>query len=376
MAAVSAVYRGYFQGRHNMIPTALSGIVETTVRIFMMLAFSYFMIPYGIEYAAAGAMTGVAVGELSGMLVLYFYYGINNRQQPDRAIAHIGTGQNPRRLSTLKKAAENLNSCNRREIGRVGFVFFLESILIVHSLAAAGVATKLATAQYGSLQGMILPIVLLPSALTYSLAVSLVPFLSEAAAKKDMPSIHNRLHQSLKLSLVTGAPFVVMMYILADPLVEVLYNQQSIGLMLRMLAPIALFIYFQAPLQATLQALDRPVNALVNTFAGSAVKLGLIVWLVSKPEFGIFWRGHRNECEYRRRYHPSLDKRDEAAQFHDGHDKLSQGRGGHARFRLLLLSGHALGMDGPLLRPVPRLSRGLLHRLPVCDSPAEARRSR
>lgn len=135
---------------------------------------------------------------------------------------------------------------------------------------------------------MILPIVLLPSALTYSLAVSLVPFLSEAAAKKDMPSIHNRLHQSLKLSLVTGAPFVVMMYILADPLVEVLYNQQSIGLMLRMLAPIALFIYFQAPLQATLQALDRPVNALVNTFAGSAVKLGLIVWLVSKPEFGIF----------------------------------------------------------------------------------------
>lgn len=104
MAAVSAVYRGYFQGRHNMIPTALSGIVETTVRIFMMLAFSYFMIPYGIEYAAAGAMTGVAVGELSGMLVLYFYYGINNRQQPDRAIAHIGTGQNPRRLSTLKKS--------------------------------------------------------------------------------------------------------------------------------------------------------------------------------------------------------------------------------------------------------------------------------
>ena len=54
-------------------------------------------------------------------------------------------------------------------------------MLIVQSLAAAGVMTAVATAQYGALQGMVMPILLLPTALTYSLAVSLVPSLSEAS---------------------------------------------------------------------------------------------------------------------------------------------------------------------------------------------------
>jgi stage V sporulation protein B len=157
----------------------------------------------------------------------------------------------------------------------------------MQSLALAGISTALATAQYGALQGMIIPILMLPSALTYSLSVSLVPSLSEAAARKDMRTIHKRLHQSLRLALVTGAPFTVLMFVLAEPLCLIMYNQSDIGVMLKMMAPVALFIYFQAPLQAALQALNKPGSALVNTLIGSSVKLLLIYWLASKPEMGI-----------------------------------------------------------------------------------------
>jgi stage V sporulation protein B len=163
----------------------------------------------------------------------------------------------------------------------------LESILIAQSLAVAGVATALATAQYGVLQGMIIPILYLPGALTYSLSVSLIPTLSEAAARKDMKTIHKRLHQSLRLALVTGAPFVVIMYVLAEPLCFFLYKNAEVGKMLKMMAPFALFLYFQGPLQAVLQALDRPGNALVNTLVGAVVKLTLICYLASRPQWGI-----------------------------------------------------------------------------------------
>lgn len=134
---------------------------------------------------------------------------------------------------------------------------------------------------------MVIPILMLPSALTYSLAVSLVPSLSEAAAKNDMLTIHKRLHQSLKLALVTGAPFAVLMYVLAEPICLYMYGQPGVGSMLRMMAPAALFIYFQAPLQAALQALERPGSALINTLIGSTVKLSLIYFLASRPEYGI-----------------------------------------------------------------------------------------
>ncbi|WP_201318189.1 stage V sporulation protein B [Paenibacillus sp. EPM92] len=287
LVAVSSVLRGYFQGRQNMIPTAVSQVMETLVRILAVLAFAYAMLPYGLAYAAAGAMAGVLAGEICATLVLVFLYK-RERLTPERGPirAQIGTTRRLSRMTNLKQLLKlALPVTGSKLIGSGSY--FLESILIVQSLALAGLATTVATAQYGALQGMIIPVLMLPGALTYSLAVSLVPSLSEAAARGDMKTIHMRLRQSLKLALVTGAPFAVLMYVLAEPICAYMYAQPGIASMLRMMAPAALFIYFQAPLQAALQALDKPGAALVNTLIGSAVKLSLIYVLASRPEFGI-----------------------------------------------------------------------------------------
>jgi stage V sporulation protein B len=166
--------------------------------------------------------------------------------------------------------------------------YLLESILIARSLAAAGIATGAATAQYGALQGMIIPLLLLPTALTYSLSVSLIPTLSASAARGDRASIHKRLHQSLRLALVSGAPFVVIMGLLAEPLCRLMYNHAEIAPLLTMLAPVGIFIYLQGPLQAALQALDKPGTALLNTTAGACLKLYLIAELASRPDLGIY----------------------------------------------------------------------------------------
>ncbi|MGF7030080.1 stage V sporulation protein B [Paenibacillus mucilaginosus] len=286
IVAVSSVFRGYFQGRHNMIPTALSQVIETLIRIVTVLLFAYWMIPYGIEYAAAGAMVGVTIGEIGAMLVLAIIYLRGRQSRPEKPRAEIGSRKPLNRLANLKNLLSLAVPITGSKLVGSGS-YLLESILTVHALAAAGLATGVATAQYGALQGMIIPVLLLPSALTFSLAVSLVPSLSEAAARGDMKTIHMRLHQSLKLALVTGAPFAVLMYVLAEPICLYMYNQPGVGAMLRMMAPAALFIYLQAPLQSALQALERPGSALVNTLVGSVVKLALIVMLASRPEFGI-----------------------------------------------------------------------------------------
>lgn len=283
---VGSVIRGYFQGKQNMIPTALSQVVETLIRIVTVLSLAYVMLPYGIEYAAAGAMTGVMIGEIGALLVLYFQYRSDRKKKPDPPISKIGSSPAVGRWTNLKQLLKlAMPITGSKLVGSLSY--FLESIVIIRSLAIAGIATSLATSQYGALQGMIVPILLLPSALTYSLSVSLVPSLSEAAARGDMKTIHMRLHQSLKLALVTGAPFAMIMLVLAEPLCHYLYGQSQVASMLKIMAPVAMFIYFQAPLQATLQALDRPGSALINTLIGSAAKLILIYLLATKPQFGI-----------------------------------------------------------------------------------------
>src|SRR5690606_13510654 len=111
-----------------------------------------------------------------------------------------------------------------------------ESIFTAKSLAVAGIATGIATAQYGALQGMIIPLLLLPTALTYSLAVSLVPSLSEAAARGDRALIQKRMHQSMRIALVSGAPFIVVMGLFAEPLCRIIYAHEEYAPMLQMMA--------------------------------------------------------------------------------------------------------------------------------------------
>lgn len=287
LVSVSAVFRGYFQGRQNMIPTAISQVTETVIRIVGVLLFAWLMMPYGLEYAAAGAMFGVLVGELGAMLVMLVMYNWTKKDYLMYEKVKIGTDNHHMGgLSALKQIVRiSVPVTISKLVGSTSYL--LESIMIAQSLALAGVATAVATAQYGALQGMVIPVLLLPSALTFSLSVSLVPSLSEAAARNDMTTIHKRLHQSLRLALVTGAPFAVIMYVLAEPLVHYLYGHNEISVMLKMMAPVALFIYFQAPLQAALQALDKPGTALVNTSVGAVIKLALIYTLASNPNMGI-----------------------------------------------------------------------------------------
>ncbi len=285
IVAVSSVWRGYFQGKQNMIPSAFSSTTETLVRTAFTLALAGLLLPYGLETAAAGAIAGTVIGEWAGLLVLWRQAAADRKREAaseaeSSVPAAHGDRQTYRRLLGIAVPVTG-----SRLIGSLSYL--LESILTAKSLAIAGMAAGTATALYGALQGMVIPLLMLPGALTYSLAVSLVPSLSEAAARQDWATIHKRLHQSIRLAVVTGAPFVVLMSLLAEPLCRLLYGDDSMAGMLRWMAPIGVFLYMQSPLQAALQALDRPGTALFNTFAGAAVKLILIVQLASRSEFGI-----------------------------------------------------------------------------------------
>lgn len=301
IVAVSSVFRGYFQGKQNMIPSASSSILETLARIACVLWFSYLMLPMGVAYGAAGAMLGVAAGEVVGMAVILWHYwrsrireaGIpalgphgEEAKHPD-ADPGSGTGSGKWFAFNLKRILRiAIPVTGGRLVGSLSYL--LESITTAQSLAIAGITTAIATAQYGALQGMIIPLLLLPGALTSSLAVSLVPSLAEAQARGDMRTIHLRLHQSLRLALVTGGPFAAIMYVLAEPLCLLIYNNADIAGMLKIMAPFALFLYAQSPLQAALQALDKPGRALLNTLIGAIIKISLIFYLASNPSLGIY----------------------------------------------------------------------------------------
>lgn len=282
IVAMSSVLRGYFQGRQNMRPTAYSQVIEQIVRITLVALLTSAFLPYGVEYAAAGAMISVVFGELASLLFMIYMFKNYKRIRIRKGfIQYLLQGKD-----TFKELmAIALPTTGSRLIGSISY--FFEPIVVSQSLALAGVATIVATSQYGELAGFVIPLITLPTFITYSLSVSLVPAISEAAAQKHFQTIHYRLNQALRLALISGGISAIILYIFAEPIMELMYNAPNTSQYVKMMAPFSIFLYFQGPLQATLQALNMAKAAMMNSLFGALIKIAAIFILASRPELGI-----------------------------------------------------------------------------------------
>jgi stage V sporulation protein B len=280
--AVSSVLRGYFQGRQNMRPSAVSQILEQLVRITLIAVMTKAFLPYGIEYAAAAAMVAAIIGEIVSLLYLMTTFKLKKRFRVRKNFfKSVHSGK-----KTFKELMEiALPTMGSRMIGSISW--FFEPIVVAHSLALAGVLAIEATKQYGSLTGFAMPLLLLPSFITYSLATSLVPAISEANSKNNHKLIEHRLQQALRFAFLTGGLSVIVLYVLADPLMELMYGSTKGSYFIRLMAPFFLFYYYQGPLQAVLQALNLARAAMINSLIGAVVKTAVIFLLASQPSFGI-----------------------------------------------------------------------------------------
>jgi stage V sporulation protein B len=280
--AVSSVLRGYFQGRQNMRPAANSQILEQVVRITLIAFLTKAFLPYGIEYAAAAVMISSVIGEFVSLLYLITTFKLKKRfKLRKNFFQSVHSGK--KTFYNLMDIA--LPTTGSRMIGSVAW--FFEPIVVSHSLAIAGVAAAVATKQYGSLTGYAMPLLMLPSFITYSLATSLVPAISEANSQNDHKLIEYRLQQALRFAFITGGLSVIVLYVLADPLMQLMYGSTKGSDFIRLMAPFFLFYYYQGPLQAVLQALNLARAAMINSLIGAIVKTAVIFLLATQPSFGI-----------------------------------------------------------------------------------------
>ncbi|MCP3025566.1 stage V sporulation protein B [Halobacillus sp. A5] len=282
ITAVSAVLRGYFQGRQNMKPQAVSQVIEQIVRITTVAFLTKLFYPYGVQYAAAGAMIAVIIGELVSLLYMTRQFSIHKTFKWRKAwIKHIREGrQTLQQLMTIA-----LPTSGSRLIGSL--TYFFEPIIVAQSLAIAGITAIETTKLYGGLTGYILPLLFLPTFLTHALGVSLVPSISESAAKQQYGTINYRILQAIRLSLASGGLVTVIYVLFPATVLSVVYGTDQGVFLLQFMAPFFLLHYIQTPLQASLQALDLAKAAMWNTLIGAAVKFAVLAGLSSRAEFGI-----------------------------------------------------------------------------------------
>lgn len=272
-----AVFKGWFQGKADMRPSALSQISEAAVKLAVGLLLAYFLKGYGIAFAVAGALIGVSAAEGITLLMLYLMY---RRDNP------------PLKLKLNYRAAKEEYKAILRismpiTVGSMIFPLtqFVDSFLVVNILSPV-LGTSAATASYGLLSGPVNTLINLPVTFALAVGVAVVPHLAKNKTEHDIYAIRLKLATAVKVSVAIGVPFAALFLVAPTEVLGVLYpalSEAELAEAASLLRISALTVVSLAVMQICVsvqQGLGDTRTPIINLAIGGAVKVAADVVLL------------------------------------------------------------------------------------------------
>ncbi len=260
--SISSILRGYFFGKQKMLPHVLSNVTEDFIRLIALIIGIPFFLQKGLEYAVAFVVEVNIISELTSIFVLFFFIPKNFKISKKDL--------KPDKVNIKDVFSIGIPTTASRIIGSIGF--FLEPIILTYALTKCGYTNKYIVNEYGIISGYIMPLILLPSFFTLAISEALIPNISKAYSKQDYNYVKSKIKQAIFFSLLIGIPATIIFEIIPEIPMKLIYNETSGIRYLKILAPIALLHYIQAPLTATLQAEGKAKEAMNGTIGGTIIR--------------------------------------------------------------------------------------------------------
>lgn len=300
LVCTMSAFRGFMQGQQNMIPTAISQLIEQVGKVIIALPLAYIGSRIGMEsaseinigYAAAGALLGNSIAE---GFALFFITVIYRRK---------------RKVFVTRVQDEECQPMTRRALVRqllalavpitlasciVPLASFIDSGMIVNLLVnKAGFAQAEARAMYGRFSGYVITLINVPTALAQAISMSLVPAVSAGMGRKDWKSIRRQSHTGLRMAFLIGLPASLGMSILSRQILSLIYPfpseaalEQTAMLLSLSAFTIVLFTVVQAT-SGILQGLKKQRIPMYTLLVGVGLKILINYNLIGMPEVNIY----------------------------------------------------------------------------------------
>jgi stage V sporulation protein B len=304
--SVLSAYRGYFQGLQIMSPTAFSQLIEQAGKLGVGLFLAYMWKDYGLAYAAAGAVLGVTISEVLSLAFLLILYNGKKKQ----LFGNIQAEQPARRADRPRIGRELFYLALPIIIGACAMplVLMADNAIVTNTLNGMnGIVVngstilntnpeawkKIVNTLYGTLTGVVNPLINLPAVLSMALAMSLVPAISTSKARRDDEGASRKSGMGFKLALLVGLPCAVGFYLLSTPIVHLLFSKikgselATAGNLLAIMSIGVLFLTALQTMTGILQGLGKTYVPVVNLFIGIAVKVVVSLIFIRIPEINV-----------------------------------------------------------------------------------------
>ncbi|MCI8568400.1 MAG: polysaccharide biosynthesis protein [Bacilli bacterium] len=274
---ISSITRSYFFGKQQMFPHVISNITEDVVRLIIMLIGIPFFLPKGITYTVCFIVLSNVLSELASILVLFLFLPKNFKIKKRDLI--------PNKTYIKESLSIGVPNTTGRFIGSIGY--FLEPIILTSVLLYSGYSQSFITREYGILSGYVMPLLLLPSFFTMAISQALLPVVSKEYVKGNNNSVKRKIKQGIGFSLLVGLPATILFLIIPEFFLSLIYHTNLGVDYMRILAPICLFQYIQAPLSSSLDAMGKSKDVMASATLGMITRT-VLLFICSLLKIGLY----------------------------------------------------------------------------------------
>lgn len=318
-APVMAAIRGYFQGLQNMVPTAVTQVIEQFIRVSVMLGLLFWLMHRHAapEVIAAGATFGSTAGAAGGLLAALWFWRRSLR--PVKRHAQELSGGSQEGGAGQASAKRDGEGAGREEggvswslapsggfpkestlrfirrfagfaipvcLGTVALpVLTLVDAFTVPRMLKSGGMTESAAAHLFGLYNHGLPLVQLVAMIATSMSAALVPSVAEAAAIRDGRLLQARTEPVLRFTWLAGLAAAFGLAATSLPVNVMLFASPQGWPAMAIVAFTALFATLHVVTGSMLQGLGAVMVPARSLFAAAAVKTAGNLLLV--PALGI-----------------------------------------------------------------------------------------
>ena len=304
ICSIVSIYRGYFEGRKNMIPPAVSNIIEALGKLVLGLlgAIITIKVTKNPALAAAAALLGITLGTVLSLIYIRFRYNKDNNfgdvSAEDRKY-HKGMRKEllaiiiPVAIASLSMGIVGLiDSVTLRPL--LGSLLQKNAeyseILLVGTNYKNVSLSEIPTIVYG-IKSKAHTLFHLAPTLTMAFGIGAVPLVTQCFAVGDKENVKKNVDSCLKFSAVLSMPIALGCLFLSFSIMNLLYGDTSAflgGRILQIYSIASLFAALTIPTTALLQGISKQKEALISIGTGIVLKLILNFILIPTVSFNVY----------------------------------------------------------------------------------------
>lgn len=271
-SSIYEVLRGALWGRQKFFIISVTEFIEQVLRIFLLfILFNTTFI--NISATNKTALSLSLACTISAIIVTIIYFKSD------------GNLANPRyELKNLLKTSSPITAV--RTVSSI--VSSIIAIIIPIRLQTYGFTQTEALSEFGIIMGMTFPLLMIPATLISSLAVTMIPSISEQSNDidngnlKDKNILKSKINFSLKTSLIFSSLLISSFIALGVPICKFIFGNEKAGVYLSYASIVMIPLGLSQISSSILNAIGLEMKSLKNYVISSSI---LIVCIIFLPKY-------------------------------------------------------------------------------------------